>query len=187
MSEHMTLAQFYRFDAGEIASGAQALAKAGKIVRSQKLTPALRTLAADALVATAKNLLKSPISDVLADGWGKWRELGAYADAAKYPPGKLHEYALDEHDIALSREPKAEILLNGGSIGLVFPFELKLGLKLRSAVLKIMGGRIVGARIGAVHGFGSFSCGDVTLAERKSGKVDLPGEMMFNPGYTLRS
>ena len=179
MSQDQTLAGFYRFDVAKAASDAKALHVA--VAHSNKLNAGLRSYAADQLVGAARGMLNSPLSDVLADGWKKWRDIAALAD----PNAPESQYALDNHEIAFTRKPKAEILLNGGSIGLDIEFQLKLALKLDSAILTIRGGRIVAAKLGAAQGSGTFSCGEVTLAERKSGKLDLPGDWAFDPGYVI--
>jgi hypothetical protein len=127
-------------------------------------------------------LLKDPVSETLAKAWGKTRELKAAAEA---PADRISEVPLHEHDIALVRKPSIELVLNGAPTGLQFEFELKAGLVVEGAVVKVQARRIVGAQLSRVLGSGSISCGKVTLVERKSGSVALPGELSFAPGIAI--
>lgn len=182
-----TLADFFGVadDAKSARDGAIALAKASKEALRDALPAGLRDAAAGSVMQSARGLLNSPISGILGDAWKTARDLERFCDPRQFPPDKLAEYTLAEHELALKRNPLIEVMLDGAPTGLKLKFELKLALAVMSAVLKIQNGRIMGARIGDCRGGGKYSCTSVTLAERKTGKIRLPGTISFGQGIPI--
>ncbi len=182
-----TLADFFGVeeDAETLRANATALAKASKEALKHALPPGLRDAAAMSVVESARGLLNSPLSGILGDAWKTVRDLERFCDPKHFPPDKIAEYTLHEHELALKRTPVIEVMLNGAPTGMKLKFELKLSLSLMSAVLKIQDARIVGARIGDCKGGGKYSCTSVTLAERKTGKLRLPGSISFGEGIPI--
>ncbi len=179
-----TLATFLRYE-DAARRNASSVREMRDLRNANAIGAALREPAADAILATARLLLDSHLVDVIGAAWGKLDTLLAFRDTTKYPPDKISDFVLHEHEIALRRTPSVELVVNGAPTGVHLPFELKIGLTIGSAVLKIQNARIVGAEIGKAHGGGSFSCAEVTLAERKTGAVRLPGKLTFAPGVAI--
>ena len=179
-----TLATFLHYDETAHRNDA-ALRNARDIRQAGAIPAALRGPAADAMLQGARALLDSPLADVIGAAWGKLDTLLGFRDTQKYPPDKINDFVLHEHEIALKRTPSVELVLNGAPTGVQLQFELKIALTIASAVLKIQNARIVGADLGKVHGGGSFSCVEVTLAERKTSAVRLPGKLTFAPGVAI--
>ncbi len=175
-----TLRQFFDYDR---AANPEALER--RELNIDTITPIVRAAAADGLVGAGRELLSSPITDLLADAWTTRKDLKRFADPNAYPPEQVNEYPLVGHEIALKRNPQVDVIINGVSTGLKFIFELKLALTIKSATLRIQGGRVIGARVGDFQGSGSFSCGDVTLAERKTSTFRLPGAVSFGQGFAI--
>ncbi|MES1158322.1 MAG: hypothetical protein ABUL42_00355 [Terricaulis silvestris] len=181
--EVQTLAQFFNY--GDQAQNAvQTLTKSPEL-NASTLTHIARAATAHSLVDAGRQLLNTPLTDFLADAWTTRQDLKRFADPNAYPPNQINEYPLVAHEIAVKRTPSVEVLLNGAPAGLKFDFELKLALEIKSAILKIQAGRIVGARVSDFLGSGSFSCADVTLAERKTATFRLPGAANFSPGVAI--
>jgi hypothetical protein len=172
-------------DASRAEARASALARGGKFAASKLITGPLRLAAAAGVIDASVAMLQSPLADILGDAWAKARDVAKYADPSKYPPDVVNEVALGGHEIALKRKPSLEIVLDGAPTGVTVPCELKLKLELKSVMLRIQGGRIVGARVGDFVGGGSYACAGVTLAERKTGPLRLPGDVTFTPGVAL--
>jgi hypothetical protein len=162
-----------------------ALARGGRFAASKLIAGPLRLAAAAGVIDASVALLQSPLAEILGDAWSKAREIAKYADPNKYPPDAVNEVALGGHEIALKRKPSLEIVLDGAPTGVTVPCELKLKLELKSVMLRIQGGRIVGARVGDFLGGGSYACAGVTLAERKTSPFRLPGDVVFNPGVIV--
>lgn len=179
-----TLATFLRYE-DSARRNAGALRDMREVKESNAIGAALRGPAADAILETARLLLDSPLVDVVGDAWGKLDTLLQFRDTSKYPAGSTNDFVLHEHEIALKRTPSVELVVNGAPTGVHLQFELKLGLTIASAVLKIRDARIVGADLGKVHGGGAFSCAEIKLAERNTSAVRLPGKLSFAPGVAI--
>lgn len=172
-------------DRARAEASATVLARSGKLVASRVLPGALRQAAAASLIDASVALLQSPLSEVFGSVWKKARDLHQFTDQTKYPPGQVSEYTLATHDVSLKRTPAIELVLDGAPTGLQLEFELKVALSVFGAVLKIQDGRIIGGRVGDFQGSGTYSCGTVKLAERKTTKFHLPGDLAFAPGVSL--
>ena len=179
-----TLATFLRYEAAARRNGA-ALRNARGINQSNAIPAGLRGAAGDAMLESASALLDSPLVEVIGAAWGKLDTLLGFRDTSRYPPDQISDFVLHDHEIALRRTPSVELEVNSVPTGVQLQFELKIGLTIESAILKIQNARIVGADLGKVHGSGAFSCAEVTLAERNTGAVRLPGKLVFAPGVTI--
>lgn len=172
-------------DAARRDAAATSLARSGKLIASKLIPGALRQAAAASLIDASIAVLGSPIADVLGDAWTKARELHAFKDTSKYPPGQVSEYTIATHDISLKRNPVIDLILDGAPTGLQLEFELKISLVVLSAMLRIQDGRVIGARVGDFQGAGSYSCGTAKLIERKTSAFKLPGDLAFAPGIAI--
>lgn len=172
-------------DRARAEASATALSRSGKFVAARVLAGPLRRAAAASLIDASVALLQSPLAEILGDAWTKARDIAKFSDARKYPPDEINEVALGGHEIALKRKPTLDVLLDGAATGVTVECELKLKLEMKSVMLRIQGGRIVGARVGDFLGAGSYACASVTLAERKTSPFRLPGDLAFNPGMEL--
>jgi hypothetical protein len=179
-----TLSGFFGLDDAQKAQeGAAAMRQAQEIARSRGIPPAFRKAAADAAITILKDIIDTPLSNVLGDAWSTHRELKSAINA---PAGQVSDFTLHEHEIALSRKPSAEIVINGAPTGVTLEFEVKLALNIASATLKIRDGAIVGCELGKTKGAGSVKCGKVTIAKRETSSVRLPATLTFSPGVMLR-
>lgn len=179
-----TLSGFLGLDDPQQAqASARVMGQSPDIARARGIPSAFRKAAGDAAIWTLKNVLDTPLSNVIADAWRTHRDLHGAINA---PPGQTSDFTLHEHEIALSRKPSAEIMINGAPTGVTLEFELKLALNIASAVLKIRDGAIIGCELGKTKGAGSVRCGKVTLAKRETSSVRLPATLSFNPGVALR-
>lgn len=175
-----TLASFVGYDGGN--------ASAAKIARSRGLTGskvvpvAMRDAVSHSVALDARNLLASPLLDLFAEAWAKAATLAQLRDPND---SSVREAVLKEHEISLKREPSLELTLSGAPTGLEFPFELKIGLKIEGAVVRVQNARIIGASLGKVRGQGSFKLFGAALAERKTSAVTLPGDVTFTPGFAI--
>lgn len=183
MTSADTLSAFLHLDdEARAKNGAKALRESGEMKRLRGLPAPLRAQAADAIVWTAKALLRDSVSGLIGQAWGKLRDMQRFMSAA---PEETHSFTLHDHEIALARTPSVELVLNGAPSGIVLQFELKIALTLTSAALRIQNRRIIGAECGELRGGGSFSLGRATIAERKSAPFQLPARLAFSPGVAL--
>jgi hypothetical protein len=138
----------------------------------------------DALADSLRQILSTPITEILAGGWNTYRSLRKYQDAKKYPPDEVILVPLKEHKISSSHKPRIEILVNDQLVGTI-EFEIKLGLEIEMATLKIQGGKIREVEAGAITGTGTLTCGSATLLECKSKRIHLPRVLSFGEGLPI--
>lgn len=184
MSEADTLEAFFGLDnPARAKASARALQSAQELREVRALPAAMRAPAADAIVWTAKALLKDSVSGVIGSAWTKLKEV---QEAINAPADERKEITLAAHEIALSRTPSVDLVINGAPTGIALEFELKIALIITSAAAQIQNAHIVGATLGKVSGGGSLSLGRATLAERKTEIVRLPSRLTFEPAIALR-
>jgi hypothetical protein len=130
------------------------------------------------------DVLDVDIVSVLLGGWKKYRQLQQYRDPAKYPPEETILLSLTEHSIASSHHPKIEILAGEVPVG-TLEFTITLALKLEGVVLKVRGGKIREIAAGRCRGKGSLECAGVTLLEKETDSVELPGRVGLGDGIDI--
>jgi hypothetical protein len=183
-----TLQDFFGADVTkQTAQDVAALAKNGRRLFDDGIPQPLRNAAAGSVLAAGRSLLNSPFASLFGQAWSTARDLRAFCDTNAYPTDKVSDYTLVEHEIALERKPKVEVIIDEASTGIQVPFDLKLSVHLMSAVLKIQNGRIMSARVGDFRGAGIYTCLSVTVAERKTSTFRLPGAISFGEGVPIRT
>jgi hypothetical protein len=175
-----TLASFVGFSGAN--AQAAIIARARGLKRTGTVPVDMRDAVAHTVAIDARKLLESPLIDLIGEAWAKAEKLAQLRDPND---ATVREAVLKEHEISLKREPALELTLSGAPTGLEFPFQLKIGLKIASAVVRVQNARIIGAALGNVRGQGSLKVFDATLAERKTSAVALPGEVTFSPGVAI--
>ena len=88
-----------------------------------------------------RNLFKIDMLDIFCGAWVKLKELQAYRDKEKHPPGEVALVPLAEHTISSKHKPHIDIMLGEKRL-FEIPIEVLLKFKLKSFVLKIQDGCI---------------------------------------------
>jgi hypothetical protein len=177
-----TLAAFMGLEEPQtLQASARALQQTG-VLNTRAVPSRLRAAAADAIMWSAKAMLRDPVSGVIADAWGKLGDLQRFDSA---PADEINTYTVNEHEIALTRQPTLELEINGVPCGLTLQFEFKAGFHLEGAVLKVQNKTIIGAEFGGLRGAGALSCGNAVIVERKTEPVRLPSTLTFKPGVAI--
>jgi hypothetical protein len=129
-------------------------------------------------------LLDVSLVDVFRWAWNKNRELSRYRDKAKYPPHETVTVPLAEHTVKSTHKPHVEIRLDGVKKGQV-DFEAVVEIAVKGMALEIRDGRIRKIRTGACTAKGTFSCEGLTLVERESKPLPLPGTIDLGEGLEI--
>jgi hypothetical protein len=124
------------------------------------------------------------ITRILAWGWCKQREIVQYRDK-KNPPEGFHTVPLVEHALVSTHSPTIEPVINGAPTGVKLKFDIVLKLTTKGAVLLIRDGRIVEMRTGNCVGSGSVEYAGLTILERKTAPLTLPGSVAFRDGIPI--
>ncbi len=186
-SDAVTLTQFFKLDNQDVTNEV--------ITRLRKTDDMAHTLAglagapqlllrhaADSVTSALKSTLDVPLKDILLAGWSKRRDL---LEFAKHPSRAERDYTFDKHEISSVSKMRLQLVLDGAPIKPHLDFELVVGLEVQEAKLKIKNAHVIGACLGVVQGRGKITCGQVTLAERKTEEVMLLGELSFGKGFKI--
>jgi hypothetical protein len=158
----------------------------GKVRASLASAPeAVRNLAAGSISDALKSALDVSLGDVLLAAWKTRQDLLEHCDQSKYPPGEVSNYVLAEHVVTSTHKPRFQILFDGAPCGPEIEFDVELKLTIEGACLEILDARIMKVATGAVQGSGTISCAGLTLVDRQTKKVDLPGEISFGEGFLI--
>lgn len=141
---------------------------------------------------TRKNLFKAVagaldeffqvnLDDILESAWDRVAALRDIKAASRAEPGKVIPFPMLDHKVSSVQQPHLDLTLAGQSLSRLH-FETALSLKLSGVHLAVGGGRIHGLTSGLCNGEASFSLGGVTLLERATPRLSLPGRLRFGGG-----
>jgi hypothetical protein len=130
-------------------------------------------------------LLDVSLVDIMGNAWHKYASLWKYADAQKYPPSESILVPLGDHTIDSKHEPAIELLVADKPV-VRLKFIIDLALQMKSAILRVQGGRIKEIQPGEVYAEGKIKFGEVVLSERKSRTVAFPRSIDLGDGIAIR-
>ncbi len=131
-------------------------------------------------------LLDIEIPEILGNAWSKYKDLRKYCDPKKYPPDETFFVHLGEHTIHSEHTPSLEPIINDMPIQAAnLTFTIKLDFTLKGMILKIKGGKIMEIRIGSCQGKGSIESEGVSLIQKQSKPVQLPGVLALGEGIPI--
>jgi hypothetical protein len=183
------LAEFFRTESGSSEIPPTAAYAADQLARlraqlADKVPAVFWSAANDAVADALRKILDTPLTEILGAGWNAYRSLLKYRDPKKYPPDEVILFPLKEHKITSSHKPQIEILVNDQVVDTI-EFEIKLGLEIEMATLRIQAGKIKEVEAGAVTGTGTLMCGSAILLDCKSKKIQLPTVLSFGEGLPI--
>jgi len=182
-----SIAVLFGLDAGGLAPVRLNDSDAMEKVRASlaKAPDVVRNFATESVTDALTSALNVPLIDIFATAWKKWQDLRKYCDQSNYPPGQVSNYALAEHVITSSHKPRFQVLLDGIPCGPEVEFDVELKLTIEAACLEIVDARIMKATTGTIQGSGEINCAGVTVFERKTAAVDIPGKFSFGEGLLI--
>jgi hypothetical protein len=128
--------------------------------------------------------LDRPLTDILASGWQRYEPFLKYADTKRYPPDVAIQHELLTHTIDANLTPRVNVLLDGQKVGSI-KFQLGITLELEAGTLSIQGGRFMSIRPGTCWATAHLNVEDHPLLQRKTSKLELPGEITFGAGIPI--
>lgn len=123
------------------------------------------------------DLLEVHMGAILLGAWRKHQEIVQYRDTQRYPAGEVHVVPLLEHTITSRHKPTIQPIINNVPLPKI-KFDVVLRLRLKGAMLKIQAAKITEILLGECLGQGSVEYEGVTLVERQTAPVDLPGSIV---------
>lgn len=139
----------------------------------------------DALVVRQlTDLLDIELSHVLIGAWRKRQEIIQYRDREQYPPGEVHVVPLLEHTVTSRHSPTIQPIINNVPLPKI-KFDVVLRLKMKGIMLKILDAKIKEILTGECLGNGSIQFEGVTLVERQTAPVSLPGSIVLKEAMVI--
>lgn len=136
------------------------------------------------VVRQLTDLLDLDVGRILAGAWCKHQEIIRYRDQEKYPPGEVHLVPLVEHTVTSKQSPTIQPIINGAPLRKI-KFDVVLKLRIKGAMLKIRDAKISEILVGSCTGSGSIEYAGLTLVERKTAPVNLPGSIALKEGIAI--
>jgi hypothetical protein len=124
------------------------------------------------------------LTDVLASAWKDYEALNDCADSAKHPADETISLPMVQHRIETSLRPCLDVTI-GAQPPIRIAFEITCGLELKGIVLKIQDATILAIRVGSCRAKGSVKCEGVTLIQRETKELDLPGRIILPHGIPI--
>jgi hypothetical protein len=184
-AEPGSIALFFGLDDGPLAPIGDTAVMAKVRASLTDAPELLKNFASESVADALKQALNVPVIDVLGAAWKTWSDLRKFCDQLQHPPGEIGNYTLAEHVITSSHHPRFQLMFDGAPCGPEIEFDVELTLTIEAAVLEIVNARIMKAATGTIQGTGEIDLGGVTLIERKTQTLDLPGKFSFGEGILL--
>lgn len=103
----------------------------------------------DALLGALASELRTPLADILREGWKQDKQLRDAVESGRKHGAAQGEVALHKHTITATLEPTAEVLVNKIP-GPAIRFEVKLSVVIEGLLLVIRDATIAGIRAGTI-------------------------------------
>ena len=124
------------------------------------------------------------LTDVLATAWKDYQALAECADPSKHPAGETIRLPMVDHSIETTLRPCLDVTV-GARPPIRIAFEITLALELKGLVLSIEDATIRTIRVGSCRAKASVKCEKVTLIERATKELDLPGRIVLPHGIPI--
>ena len=129
---------------------------------------------------SAEKMLEMTPIQILIEGWKKYAEVKkAIEDSLKKPADPILK-PLVKHTVKSVHHPYVELLLNGAAVK-KYEFELTASLEVEGVTLRILAGQITQVTSGTCTGKFQLIHNKQVIAEKKTGKFNLPGLIRFKP------
>lgn len=129
------------------------------------------------LVSSIAELFDVEIPDILTVSWKKADALKKVLAESKASPDETFELELAEHTIESEHHPYIEIRIRDIPVPKTIEFTVLLSFTLKGFILKIQDGEIREIRTGSCDVEGSVQFQGVTIVEKKSAPIQLPGSI----------
>jgi hypothetical protein len=115
------------------------------------------------------------LPDLFVSSWKKVGELKEALEESRKSPEEVIVLDLTEHEITNEYHPYIEIRIAGMPLPKKIEFKVQIAATLKGINLKIQAGSIKEILTGSCDFEGKVKYGDLTIAEKKVGPLELPG------------
>lgn len=179
LTEDLTLSQMFGLSA-DLSFDETPAGEAAKVQELRKKLPtAVSWKAVQAEVGTSlSNTLHTSLLGTLAQGWMRYHALMDDAHKSRNAPQNPILATLARHEIESTLRPYVEIFIGPTSIQRI-PFEVALTTTIDGLQLGLQNGKIVFVQMGQCEWKGVISTAGVTLIERHTEPLHLPGRIQL--------
>jgi len=185
MNETVTLADFLSPDIetlpSQLAAGIDETPELSgvKTLLATKSSGAHRASLTSAFAGKVGELLRVPLTTILARAWKDMKEVQEAMETTRLAPDRIEVVVLADHTVESEHKPYLDLYQNGKRIGRI-PFAVSVEIELRALLLEIGKGAIRKMSSGDVRIKGTVQVGGVTLVEKAFEPVRVPGEIHFD-------
>lgn len=147
------------------------------------LPPLTRKTLMKSVAGALDQFFQIGLDDILESAWDRVEAVRDIKAASRTDPDRLIPFPLLDHKISSSQQPHIDLLVGGLNLGRL-PFRTAVSLKLRGVHIVMGGGRIHHITAGQCGGEATFTLGGVTLIERTTPHLALPGRLSFGRATT---
>ena len=182
-AERLTLKTFFCADPARPIADSCDLGAASKAVdlAAMGLPPLTRKNLMKSIAGALDEFFNVNLDDILESAWDRVAAVRDIKAASRADPTRVIPFPMLDHKISSVQQPHLDLTLAGQSLSRLH-FETALSLKLSGVHLTVVGGRIHGLTSGLCNGEATFSLGGVTLLERATSHLSLPGRLAFGGG-----
>jgi hypothetical protein len=127
------------------------------------------------LASKIVELFDVELPDLFVSSWKKVGELKEALEESRKSPEEVIVLDLTEHEITNEYHPYIEIRIAGMPLPKKIEFKVQIATALKGINLKIQAGSIKEILTGSCDFEGKVKYGDLTIAEKKVGPLELPG------------
>jgi hypothetical protein len=170
----------------ERMSAAQSEGNADLKTKLEKMSKVKWSVLLEQIVAHLPGLLNIAIPGIIANAWCKYTALHVYRDRNMYPPEQSYLLPMVEHTITSEHHPSLNICINGQQIGKI-EFTIVVSLLLKGLILKIQDAKIKEINIGNCAAEGVIMFENLTIFQKTSPEIALPGTISLGEGVPIVS
>ena len=147
------------------------------------LSPGLRTIANDEVIAVIAGVLDLRLFDVLATGWRKWEDLAGAARRSLEMPGQTEIVELVDHRITSTHRPHVDVKLDERPIAEI-AVQIEIEIELHALTAVVSEGRLSALRNGRATVSAELAVEGVQVA-RPALPIELPLEVGLGEGIPV--
>ena len=139
--------------------------------------------ASHTLVDRMRELLNTPLDQVLSGAWRKYGGFAEYADPARHPPGEVNVVELAEHTVRWTQQPAVDVAFQGNVLA-TLNLGIQVEIKLDGGRVTVQDGLFKSLSVGTLHINARVSLEGDQVAKYED-TIKIPGELAFGDGIPI--
>ncbi|HEU0012709.1 MAG TPA: hypothetical protein VFQ45_03460 [Longimicrobium sp.] len=139
--------------------------------------------AARTLVDRMRELLNTPLDQVLAGAWRKYDGFTEFADTTRHPPGEVNVVELAQHTVRWTQQPAVDVAFQGNVLATLH-LGIQVEIKLDGGRVTVQDGHFKSLSVGTLHINARVSLEGDQVAKYED-TLKIPGELQFGDGIAI--